>query len=107
MTDGIRVSQLPRAENLHGVEVLVGNQDGITKQFPVELFEVGGRLPPYLQPLSGKTATIPLPPGAFAAQVVVIDGQGAEVGVVVRHTAGQVQIESNVEMSGLTARLTF
>gem|GEM_PF-6859237 len=106
MTDGIRVSQLPRAENLDGVEVLVGNQDGVTKQFPVELFG-GGRIPPYLQPLSGRVATIPLPDGVLAASVVVVDADGAEVSVVVRHQSGRVAIEANLDMTGLTARLSF
>jgi hypothetical protein len=102
----IRISQLPRAENLDGVEVLVGNQDGVTKQFPVELFG-GGRIPPYLQPLAGTVATIPLPAGVLAASVVVVDADGAEVGVVVRHQSGQVVLESNVDMTGLTLRMSF
>lgn len=105
----VRISELPVAANLDGVEVLLGNQDGVTKQFPVELFANGngGRQPPYFQPLAGTTATIPLPAGVLAATVLVLDSNGAEVSLAVRHLTGQVVIESRFDMAGLTARLTF
>jgi len=103
----VRISQLPVAQNLDGVEVLLGNQDGVTKQFPVELFANGGRQPPYFQPLSGKMVSIPLPDGVLSATVAVLNSEGAEVGVVVKRLSGQVVIESNIDLSGLTAQLTF
>lgn len=103
----VRISELPVADNLDGVEVLVGNQHGETRQFPVELFAGGSRQPPYFQPLSGLMVTIPLPAGVLAATVVVLDSSGAEADMAVRHFTGHVVIESRFDMAGLTARLNF
>lgn len=101
---GVRISQLPAAGPLTGDELLVGVQDGETRKVLVS--QILQRAP-YLQPLSGTVATIPLPQGVLAATVTVVNAEGAEVGVLVRHQMGQVVIESNVDMVGLTARLSF
>lgn len=103
---GRKISELPVATTLTGVQVLVGNQDGVTKQFPVELLS-GNRQPPYFQPLSGKSVSIPLPDGVLSATVAVLNSEGVEVSVVVKHQAGTVQLESSADMRGLTARLMF
>lgn len=57
--------------------------------------------------LSGKAQVIALPDGVMDAGVVVVDADGAEVSVVVRHQSGRVTFEANLDMTGLTARLSF